>query len=106
MMDIVEYFTAFVHHFGQIFVCSVQTMGRYAGEFPKRLARKLKAIRGDAPVREMARKAGISKSAWNLLEQGRHSATLATVERICRRLKCQPGDLLDENSTWLPDNDK
>ena len=73
-------------------------MGRYVGKFSKRLGRRLKAIRGERTVREMARLTGVSKSAWNLLEQGQHNATLATIERMCRGLKCQPGQLLDEKA--------
>jgi transcriptional regulator with XRE-family HTH domain len=43
----------------------------------------------------IARKVGVSKSAWSMLEQGAHSPKLATIEKLSTGLRCQPGNLLD-----------
>jgi DNA-binding Xre family transcriptional regulator len=61
----------------------------------KRLAVRLKAARGDLPLRVYARRLGISKSSLNALEQAQQNITLATIAKICERLKCHPGYLLD-----------
>ena len=61
-----------------------------------RLARKLRALRGDAPQRTFARKLGISVATLNRLESCQQNVTLNTIEKLCARLKCKIGDLFEE----------
>ena len=86
---------SFVQPFGQIMLLTVHTMGQYRSKLSVRLAERLRQIRGDTPIRVIAKKAGISKSLWHLLEQAEHNTTLITIEKICHGLKCKPSDLLD-----------
>lgn len=43
----------------------------------------------------------ISQSALTSLKNGR-SVTTDTIERLCKSLNCQPGDILE----YVPDNEK
>ena len=61
----------------------------------KRLAKRLKDKRGDLPLRTFARQLGVSKSSLNTIEQANQNVTINTLEKICDRLKCNPGELLD-----------
>ena len=57
------------------------------GNLAKRLAKKLRELRGDTPQYLFARRLGISKSSLNRLEIGTQNVSLRTLERICSRLK-------------------
>jgi len=63
------------------------------GRLATRLAKKLKSLRGDTPQYRFARKLGISKSSLNRMEIGEQNVSLATLERLCVRLKCDIADL-------------
>lgn len=60
------------------------------------LANNLRRLRGDTTQRVFARKIGIAQASLNRFEQGTQNVTIDTLATICVRLKCKPGDLLDE----------
>ena len=64
-----------------------------AGELGQRLAEKLRAARGGMSQLQFARKIGVSKSSLNRMESGEQNVTLAMLEFLCVRLKCDVGDL-------------
>ena len=64
-------------------------------KFHQRLAKKLKKLRGEATQREFARRIGINAGSLNRLEQARQNVTLATLHKICVRLRCDIVDLFD-----------
>ncbi len=52
---------------------------------------------------ELARAIGITESNLSLLKSGKvRGFRFSTLEAICRRLECQPGDLLE----YVPDQTK
>jgi putative transcriptional regulator len=52
---------------------------------------------------ELARAIGITESNLSLLKSGKvRGFRFSTLEAICRRLECQPGDLLE----YVPDETK
>ncbi len=59
----------------------------------QKLAKNLKARRGDMNQGAYARKLGISRPTLNRLENAGQNTTLATLQKICRALKCDIGDL-------------
>ncbi len=65
------------------------------GSLRTRLAKELRRRRGDVPQIVFAKRLGISKSSYNRMERGEQNISLDTVERICARLRCRVGDLLD-----------
>ena len=58
-----------------------------------RLGKKLQELRGEESQLHFSRKIGISKSSLNRIELGEQNVTLETLETLCRRLKCDVGDL-------------
>ncbi|NEZ57562.1 helix-turn-helix domain-containing protein [Adonisia turfae] len=51
---------------------------------------------------QLARMIGQSRTNIQSIERGRSkSITFATLDKICRALKCQPGELL----VWVPDDE-
>jgi DNA-binding Xre family transcriptional regulator len=63
----------------------------------ERLAKTLKDLRGDQSQLQFAKKLGISHTSLNRIEMGEQNVTLATLELLCKRLKCRLGDLFPEN---------
>ena len=63
------------------------------GNLSRRLAKKLRELRGDTPQYRFARKLGVSKSSLNRLELGEQNVSLKTIQTLCRRLKCDIADL-------------
>lgn len=63
------------------------------GELAKRLAEKLRATRGEISQLQFARKLGVSKSSLNRIEAAEQNVTMETIEYLCKRLKCDIGDL-------------
>lgn len=59
----------------------------------KRLAKRLRELRGDVPQYRFAKRLGISKSSLNRMEIGEQNVSLRTIERICQRLKLDIVDL-------------
>lgn len=66
------------------------------GFLARRLGKRLRALRGDAPLRTFSRKLGVSHTTLNRLEMGKQNVALATIEKPCVRLKCEVGDLFAE----------
>ena len=51
-------------------------------------------------VTELSEKVGITMANISVLKNGKAKAIrLSTLEAICERLQCQPGDLLEYDST-------
>ncbi len=65
-------------------------------DLAKRLARKLKRLRGDMTQRRFARRLGISSASLNRLENRQQNVSLKTLTLLCKRLKCDIGDLFDD----------
>lgn len=61
-----------------------------------RLARNLRALRGDKTQKAFARKLGISQATLARLENGAQNTTLGTLEQIAKVLRCDVGDLFRE----------
>lgn len=59
----------------------------------KRLGNRLKELRGDESQLQFCKKLGISKSSLNRMEEGIQNVSLKTLDTLCRRLKCDVGDL-------------
>ena len=59
-----------------------------------RLAQNIRRMRGDQTQMAFAKKLGIAVSSLNRIEQGTQNVTLATLDRLCRRLKCDVNELL------------
>jgi len=59
----------------------------------KRLGRRLVELRGDASQLQFAKRLGVSKSSLNRMELGEQNVSLKTLDTLCRRLKCDIGDL-------------
>jgi len=59
----------------------------------KKLADRLKKLRGQQTQAEFARKLGISRATLNRLESATQNATLSTLEQLTKSLKCSIGDL-------------
>ena len=59
----------------------------------QRLAKKLIELRGDIPQYRFAKKLDISKSTLNRLEIGEQNVSLKTLEKLCKKLKCDISDL-------------
>lgn len=62
-----------------------------------RLARYLRAKRGEMTLVQYAKKLGISKSSLNRMEMGQQNVTLETLDLLCERLKCSVEVLFDES---------
>jgi DNA-binding Xre family transcriptional regulator len=65
----------------------------------QKLAENMRKLRGAATQREFARKLGISAASLNRIESASQNVSLATVERICRQLRCTVGSLFGESSS-------
>lgn len=62
------------------------------------LAKSMRGLRGDLSQREFARKLGISIATLSRIESAQQNVSLATLERLCIRLKCDMGQLFDPPS--------
>lgn len=62
--------------------------------FNKNLGKALKKIRGETTQIEFARKLGIAQSSLNRMEQGEQNVSLKTLDKLCKRLKMTPDELL------------
>ena len=59
------------------------------------------------PLNELAKRIDLTDSNLSILKTGKAKAIrIATLEALCRELRCQPGDLLeyspDEPQEWNP----
>jgi len=62
-------------------------------DLPKRLANNLKRRRGELSQVRYARKLGISGPTLNRIENEGQNITLATLQQLCKAIKCDIGDL-------------
>ena len=54
-------------------------------------------------VTELSQKVGITIANISVLKNGKAKAVrIETLDKICRALDCQPGDILE----WVPDNEE
>ncbi len=65
------------------------------GQLAQRLANRLRGLRGEMSQRQFARKLGISKTSLSRMEMAEQNVSLKTLEHLCKRLKCDVGDLFD-----------
>ena len=62
-------------------------------QYRKRLAKFVRAQRGDDTIREFSRKVGLSRATLNNLENQTQNVTLDTLEHLCRVFRCEIQDL-------------
>jgi len=64
-------------------------------DLAQRLAESLRALRQTHGLtqEQMARRLGVSRPTLTRLESGSQNTTLETLARLCRALRCEPGDL-------------
>ena len=67
------------------------------------LAESLQRLRQEAGLTqaEMARVLGISRPTLNRLESASQNATLRTLARLCRALRCKPHDLFEPGNVRM-----
>ena len=65
----------------------------------QRLAETLRKLRDEARLSQvqMAKRLGVSRSTLNRLEAADQNTTLRTLDRLCRALKREPGDLFEKS---------
>src|SRR5688572_30755597 len=68
------------------------------GNLRKRLAKRLRELRGETSQLQFTRKLGLSQSSYNRMEMGQQNVTVDTLEVLCKRLKCDVGDLFAEEN--------
>lgn len=61
----------------------------------KKLAKNLRARRGEQTQDAFARKLGISRATLNRLESASQNTTLKTLNQITKSLRCDIGDLFN-----------
>ena len=59
----------------------------------RRLAKKVRGLRGDVPQMRFCRKLGISNTSLHRIEMADQNVSLKTLEVLCKKLKCDVGDL-------------
>lgn len=64
------------------------------GRFRKHLADKMRHRRGGLSIRDFAKKTGLSKTSLQRIENEEQNVTIDTLEHLCKKFKCEPGDLL------------
>jgi len=62
----------------------------------KRLGKRLRALRGEASLRDFARKLGVDAGSLNRMEHAKQNVTIKTLGKFCVRLKCDIGDLFSD----------
>lgn len=61
-----------------------------------KLAKNLRARRGELKQGEFAKKLGVSRATLNRLENGGQNTTLKTLDQIVRSQRCDIGDLFKD----------
>ena len=57
-------------------------------------------------LKDLSERIGITNANLSILKTGKARAVrLSTLEGICRELECQPGDILEYDSTVAPEDD-
>jgi putative transcriptional regulator len=62
-------------------------------DLAKRLGKRLRELRGDQPQLQFSKKLGISNTSLHRMEMGEQNVSLKTLEVLCKKLKCDVGDL-------------
>lgn len=68
-------------------------MRKSQGFLAERLARGLALLRGEESQNQFAKRLGISNASLNRIENRVQNVSLKTLEMLCRRLKCDVGEL-------------
>ena len=63
------------------------------GELRAKLAKNLRAMRGDKSLMEFGRKTGISYATLSRIESQQQNVSLETLEQMCIALNCSIADL-------------
>ena len=63
------------------------------GELRAKLAKNLRAMRGDRSLMEFGRKTGISYATLSRIESQQQNVSLETLEQVCIALNCSIADL-------------
>lgn len=63
----------------------------------ERLANRIRELRGDLTQEAFARRLGINQATLNRIELKKQNVTLATLEKICKRLNCSICRLFGED---------
>jgi DNA-binding Xre family transcriptional regulator len=66
------------------------------GTLAKRLGKRLRELRGTESQLQFSKKLGISNASLNRIELGEQNVSLRTLDTLCKRLKCDVGDLFAE----------
>jgi DNA-binding Xre family transcriptional regulator len=61
----------------------------------KNLSENMRKLRGDASQTAFAKKTGLNQASINRIELQQQNVTINTLQKLCERLKCKVGDLLD-----------
>ncbi len=69
-------------------------MGKDQYNFRAKLAKNLRAIRGDSNQKDFAKKLGISQSTLARIESEQQNVSIDMLELICKRLRCQLSEIL------------
>jgi transcriptional regulator with XRE-family HTH domain len=69
-----------------------------SGFLQRRLAQGLTQFRGETSQNQFARQLGISNASLNRIENQQQNVSLATLEKFCRALNCDIGDLFPPES--------
>jgi transcriptional regulator with XRE-family HTH domain len=72
-------------------------------DLPRLLADTLRQLRRDAGLTQtqMAGKLGISQPTLARLEAANQNVTIKTLGKLCRALRCEPGDLFRPSQSTL-----
>lgn len=62
-------------------------------DLEKRLARRLRYLRGESNLRDFAKRLGISHASLIRIERGEQNVALTTLGKFCRRLNCDIAEL-------------
>jgi transcriptional regulator with XRE-family HTH domain len=65
----------------------------YHGSLYRRLAKRLKELRGEESQNRFCRKLGVSNATLNRIENEQQNVSLQTLEKFCIRLNCDIADL-------------
>lgn len=63
------------------------------GDLSTKLAKNLRAMRGDKSLKEFGRKTGISYATLSRIESQQQNVSLDTLEQLCLSMKCSISDL-------------
>lgn len=71
----------------------LRRMDRRTGFLARRLARRVRELRGELSQVDFAEKIGVSGATISRLEDASQNVSIATLEKLCRSLRCDVADL-------------